>query len=83
MLANSSFGNPLLEDRKLAIILAENRRSITAKSDAGDTRLEIAVCPDGVVCLKHQSHQITSPDAAKGIMQAFLFGGQSPFPRQV
>jgi hypothetical protein len=80
MVANSSLGNPLLEDRTLAISLAENRRSITAKSDAGETRLEIAVCPDGVVCLKHQSHQITSLAAAKDIMQDFLFKGSSPFP---
>jgi hypothetical protein len=80
MLANSSFfGKPLPADRKLAIDLAADRSSIVARSDAGEIHLKIEVCSDGVVCLKYQSHPITSRDAAKDIMQDFLFKGNSPF----
>jgi hypothetical protein len=73
------WGPKMVESRKLSIELAKNQRSIVAQSDAGEMVFEIAVCPDGVVCLKRGASKITAREAAKEIMQSFLFKGKSPF----
>ena len=79
VMADSSFGDRLPSERKLAIVLAADRRSIVASSDAGEMPLKIEVCPDGVVCLIYSDRPITSREAAKEIMQRFIFKGDSPF----
>jgi hypothetical protein len=66
-------------DRKLAIDLADDRRRITTNSDAGNRDFTIEICPDGVVCLKLLSQRISIQDAAKEVMEDFLFKGNSPF----
>jgi hypothetical protein len=84
MLATHGQSNARSEnDRKLTISLSADRRSILAASDSGENEMKIEVCPDGVVCLKFQAHKVSSRDAAKIIMEPFLFSGQSPYSSRV
>jgi hypothetical protein len=70
-------------DRRLTIDLVENRRRITTNSDAGNKDFTIEICPDGVVCLKLLSQRISIQDAAREVMEDFLFKGDSPFSSRV
>jgi hypothetical protein len=72
---NQSSAHP----RALKIALKQDRRKISASSDAGNIEFSVAVCDDGVICLKDDLFPVSTRDAARKIMEPFLFEGKSPF----
>ena len=69
-----------LGKRILKIDLAEDKHSIIASPpDSPEILLAVTVCPDGVVCLKHDGERVTYSQAAQKIMEPFIFGGESPY----
>ena len=79
MITARAINSAIPESRELVIKLAEHSRWITAESDAGKDSFFLSVDSDGVVFLKFHDQPISAKDAAKEIMDAFLFGGQSPY----
>jgi hypothetical protein len=76
--------NVLMGSRKLSITLAEDKCSIIAQpSDASPVTLSIRVWGDGTVCIKNNGEPLSYADAARAIMEPFLFEGQSPFAAPV
>lgn len=65
--------------RVLHLTLAESRRKIFAKWDGANLDFSIEVCDDGVVCLKLDGRRVDALEAARLIMEPFLFEGKSPF----
>lgn len=66
--------------RVLKLDLADDRHSIIAsRPDGAEVVLEIAVCPDGSVCVRCAGKAVTYAEAAQKIMEPFLFGGESPY----
>jgi hypothetical protein len=72
------------DSRWMNITLSADLRSITAKwKGAPELSFTIEVCSDGVVCLKFGGREISSRDAARKIMEEFLFGEGSPYSSHV
>jgi hypothetical protein len=66
--------------RQVEIALAEDKLSITASySDIAPISIEIRVRPDSTVCLARDGKPLSYTDAARQIMEPFLFAGTSPF----
>jgi hypothetical protein len=63
----------------LALASAPGAVTITAKSDADETIFNIEVGSDDIVCLKKQGHELTIQEAARAVMEPFLFSGKSPY----
>lgn len=83
MTVNPKVGQQSASPLRMTVQLSEDKRSINASSHAGEVQFSIAVCPDGVVCLKRDGLKITMRDAGKLIMEDFLFGKDSPFSPNV
>ena len=71
------YGSPLTvpyrKPRQLTIALAPDKSEIIADSDADSLQIPIEVCADGVVRLKHKGKYLSIPEAAKLILESFLF----------
>ena len=63
---------PFSEAKQLTITL-EDRRKIVVTWEDGTIEIPLRVRPDGVVCLTHQARELTIPEAAKLILEPFLF----------
>lgn len=64
----------------LTLKLDTDKCGITASiSDRDDVPLNLRVCPDGTVCIKHEGTRVSNKEAAKLIMEAFLFKEPSPY----
>lgn len=66
--------------RVLKIDLSEDKHSIVATlPEDTEVQLSIAVCLDGVVCLKCTGKTVNYAEAAQRILEPFIFGGHSPY----
>lgn len=64
----------------LKVDLSEDRRRIVGtRPDGKQTVLELAICPDGSVCVRHEEKMVDYAEAAQGLMDAFLFGAGGPY----
>jgi hypothetical protein len=64
---------PYRKPRQLAIALAPDKSEIIADSDTDSLQIPIEVCADGVVRLKRKGQHLSIPQAAKLILEPFLF----------
>ncbi len=81
-------GSPLnhtvtMGNRTVVVRLDEDKCGITANvSDGPNVSLKLRCCADaqgGSVCIKHEGVVVSYPEAAKKIMEPFIFGGESPY----
>lgn len=65
--------------RKLKLALPEDRRKIIASWDSEKIEFALGVYPDGVLVIKRGEAPVSPKEAAKLIMEPFLFEGKSPY----
>ena len=53
--------------------LVDSKTQISAQGDRVKFMFDLDVCPDGVVCLKHERQVISVEDAAVRVLDPFLF----------
>ncbi len=58
---------------ELRITLQKDKQQIAISGIKSPTKLSFAVCEDGVVCLKHDGREVSLRDAARLIIEPFLF----------
>jgi len=63
-----------LGQRESRIDLADDRRSITASTDGLAISFELATVENDEVCLSQNGKAVSSTEAAKWIMDPFMFG---------
>lgn len=64
------------EPEQLVIALARDTWEIVAEAETVHIKIPLGVCTDGVVCLKHEGRRLTIHDAAKMILEPFLFSSR-------
>jgi hypothetical protein len=69
----SSSTLPYRKPRQLTITLARDKSEIVADSNSDSLDIPIEVGADGVAYLKHRGKQLSIPQAAKLILEPFLF----------
>jgi len=69
-----------LNTLELKIDLSEDKHSIVTSSDSGKVQLHLIVrSEDEPVSLEHQGKSVTYTEAARLVMEPFLFSGSSPY----
>jgi hypothetical protein len=76
--------NGTAQNRRLILGTPENSRTLTLTMTdkrairAGSLSFELDICDGGIVCLKHDGEQVSERDAARLILDPFLFPELNP-----
>jgi hypothetical protein len=83
LLTNGSVQNRRLilavpgNDKTLSVTMTD-KRIIRASCSGKESRFELDVCDGGIVCLRHDGEQVTEQEAARRILDPFLFPDLPP-----
>jgi hypothetical protein len=83
LLTNGSLQNRRLilavpgNDKTLSLTMTD-KRTIRANSPGKEVRFDLDICDGGIVCLKHADEQVSEQEAAKLILDPFLFPDLPP-----
>lgn len=85
MFRTDSFRTQWEAFRTLTISLAKDRRSVNAKSDSGDVKLDLAFDTAHHAHVLYKSEPISTDEAAEILFDDFLFAGRAPnaFPTAI
>lgn len=70
---NTPGNRPFKELGRMTVSLDREEWKILVESDERSLSIDMALCKDEVVCLKHEGRALSVPEAARLVLEPFIF----------